>query len=130
MKSKTSAAVTVLFFMAILFYIISFVDLSKGFDKMNHYHNNEYFPSKSVNAYVGGDAYNYIINAGYATGYFVLFAGFFISGTLCLTGGVVARQVGQSQTAEEGAPQAAPAEVHVQTVSENTSVELDELPDI
>ena len=37
------------------------------------YNNGELFPHKYVNAYVGGDAYNYIINAGYAAAWFVLF---------------------------------------------------------
>lgn len=36
------------------------------------YESGEYSWSKAVNTYVGGDAYNYIINANYATGYFVL----------------------------------------------------------
>ena len=32
-------------------------------------------PYKTINAYVGGDAYNYIINGNYATAYFVLAVG-------------------------------------------------------
>ena len=41
-----------------------------GFNKMLNYRNsNTSYYSKSVNAYVGGDAYNYIINACYFTGY-------------------------------------------------------------
>lgn len=36
------------------------------------FENGEYLWSEPVNAYVGGDAYNYIINANYAIGYFVL----------------------------------------------------------
>ena len=55
---------------------------------MSNYRSSEYH-SLSVNAYVGGDAYNYIINGNYATGFFVLSMGLFISGTLCVIGGNV-----------------------------------------
>lgn len=46
--------------------------LIKGIDKMTNYYNSENYPSLNVNAYVGGDAYNYIINGTYATAFFVL----------------------------------------------------------
>ena len=36
---------------------------------LNYRNSNTSYYSKSVNAYVGGDAYNYIINACYFTGY-------------------------------------------------------------
>lgn len=36
-------------------------------------------PHKYVNAYVGGDAYNYIINGTYATAFFVLTAMFVLA---------------------------------------------------
>lgn len=40
---------------------------------MTVYSNPENFLlEEPINAYVGGDAYNYIINANYATGFFVL----------------------------------------------------------
>ncbi|WP_210367731.1 hypothetical protein [Bacillus sp. REN3] len=53
----------------------------QGYDKLTNYSNpnpdEELFADDEdmVNAYVGGDAYNYIINAERATGMFVL-AGF------------------------------------------------------
>jgi len=56
---------------AILFYIVSTVFIGIGFYKIFGYSNSEYISSQ-VNVYVGGDAYNYIINANYATAYFVL----------------------------------------------------------
>ena len=40
-----------------------------GFYKMFAYSNTDY---SYVNAYVGGDCYNYIINGTYAIAYFVL----------------------------------------------------------
>ena len=46
--------------------------LYKGIDKMTNYYNSENYPSLNENAYVGGDAYNYIINGNYATAFFVL----------------------------------------------------------
>ncbi len=56
-------------------FLGSCVTLYKGIDKMTNYYNSEY-SSKLVNAYVGGDAYNYIINGTYATAFFVLTAMF------------------------------------------------------
>ena len=50
----------------------SFYTLYQGIDKMTNYYNSENYPSLNVNAYVGGDAYNYIINGTYATSFFVL----------------------------------------------------------
>ena len=44
----------------------------KGIDKMINYNSGDYYPYKAVNAYVGGDAYNYIINGTHATAFFVL----------------------------------------------------------
>ena len=72
MKKKSSVAFVII---AICFYIASAVRLYKGHDKMTKY-------SYSKNMYVGGDAYNYIINGNYATGFFVLSVGFLMTGTL------------------------------------------------
>lgn len=57
----------------------SFFTLYKGIDKMTNYHNSEKYPRYNVNAYVGGDAYNYIINGTYATAFFVLTAMFVLA---------------------------------------------------
>lgn len=80
---------TALLIIAVVFYLISGVMLYKGYDKMTNYYNSEYSTSRNVNAYVGGDAYNYIINGNYATGFFVLAAGFIIAGTICLSSGMI-----------------------------------------
>lgn len=50
----------------------SFYTLYQGIDKLTNYYNSENYPSLNVNVYVGGDAYNYIINGTYATAFFVL----------------------------------------------------------
>lgn len=64
-------------------YICSGYFMYLGRDKMVNYYNSEY-SSLTTNAYVGGDAYNYIINGTYSTSFFVLAIGFLISGTLIL----------------------------------------------
>lgn len=51
----------------------------KGVDKMTNYYNSENYPDLNKNAYVGGDAYNYIINGNYATAFFVLTAMFVLA---------------------------------------------------
>ena len=59
--------------------VCSLFTLYKGIDKMTNYYNSENYPSLNVNAYVGGDAYNYIINGTYATAFFVLTAMFVLA---------------------------------------------------
>lgn len=43
-----------------------------GLNKLLRYDSGDSYPYEPVNAYVGGDAYNYIINGTHATAYFVL----------------------------------------------------------
>ena len=52
----------------------SVITLWLGFDKMLNYVNDEMYWKDPHNMYVGGDAYNYIINGNYATAFFVLTA--------------------------------------------------------
>lgn len=61
-------------------FIISAIVLGLGLDKMFFYDSGEYYPYEYHNAYVGGDAYNYIINSNYATGFFVLATMFALMG--------------------------------------------------
>lgn len=63
-----------------LSFIASSVMLYLGFDKMFVYNNGEYYPHEYHNVYVGGDAYNYIINGNYSTGFFVLATMFAVVG--------------------------------------------------
>ena len=51
-----------------------------GLDKMFLYANGESVFDEMHNAYVGGDAYNYIINGTYSTAFFVLTAMFALMG--------------------------------------------------
>lgn len=61
-------------------FLSSTIFLCIGFDKMFSYDNGEYYPHTYHNAYVGGDAYNYIINGNYATAFFVLTSIFVLLG--------------------------------------------------
>lgn len=58
---------------ATIMFIVSLIMIFTGYDKITNYSNvGDTITSLSKNAYVGGDAYNYIINGTYATSYFVL----------------------------------------------------------
>lgn len=61
-------------------FVLTTVFLGLGLDKMFNYNSGEYYPYEYHNAYVGGDAYNYIINGNYATGFFVLGSMFALMG--------------------------------------------------
>lgn len=61
-------------------YVLCIIMISFGVHKMFVYENPESTFRESKNAYVGGDAYNYIINANYASAYFVLACFFAIIG--------------------------------------------------
>lgn len=78
----------VLFCLAAIFFIAFGVVTYRGYDKMTKYYNSGY-SSLNKNAYVEGDAYNFIINGTYATAYFVLASGFLITSAVCMTGGVL-----------------------------------------
>ncbi len=43
-----------------------------GLYKLLAYNNGERYTEDAINAYVGGDAYNYIINGNYFTGFMVM----------------------------------------------------------
>lgn len=59
--------------------VVGAIFVLQGFNKMFRYDDSSWAP---VNAYVGGDAYNFIINGTYATAYFVLAAGCMIAATI------------------------------------------------
>ena len=80
--AKKAKSFKYLYFIATVFYILAAIMLYKGIDKMTNYENGEYSFSRHVNSYVGGDAYNFIINGTYSTSFFVLTTGFLITGVL------------------------------------------------
>lgn len=57
------------------FFIAAGVFFYKANYVKNEYYNSDSFYSLNKNAYVGGDAYNYIINGTYFTGYSVIGVG-------------------------------------------------------
>ncbi len=70
---------------AMVCLIVSGVFFYKAYDVKTNYYNSEDFYSLNENAYVGGDAYNYIINGTYFTGYSVIGSAFLIGGILFIT---------------------------------------------
>lgn len=71
--------------LSISFWMGSLVSLIMGFYKMfvyTNYDSSEYptLAQDNVNAYVGGDAYNYIINGTYTIAYFTLFGALLLGG--------------------------------------------------
>ncbi|WP_199228120.1 hypothetical protein [Salipaludibacillus keqinensis] len=85
------------FILAVISYIIAAVFSGVGFHKLFVYENSDSFFGGSTNAYVGGDAYNYIINANLATAYFTLAILFTIIGTIFL----IANYLAKSEKREE-----------------------------
>lgn len=69
--------------LATIFYILAAIFIVLGFNHILSYSNNKIL-GNHVNAYVGGDAYNYIINGTRSIAYFVLAVGFIIIATGCL----------------------------------------------
>ncbi len=73
---------------SIIFYLISvllvtigIICCSKGFNKKDEYSYD--------NQYVGGDAYNYIINGTYFSGYMALASGMFITSAVLVSAGTI-----------------------------------------
>ena len=76
MDSHKKANASIWSSMATISLLCGCFTMYKGIDKMTRYANGDYV---QINAYVGGDAYNYIINGTYATAFFVLTAMFVLS---------------------------------------------------
>ncbi len=65
-------------------FIACAVFASQSYDKYAHYSNSENYYIPNVNAYVGGDAYNYIINGTYFTAFAVYAVGCGLAGAFLL----------------------------------------------
>lgn len=90
---------------ALVFYAVAAGLILAGTDKYLNYSNVEEdslesLTTESVNAYVGGDAYNFIINGTYTTAFFTLAVGFIVSGTLFIVAHIVLKKV-QSQQLQD-----------------------------
>jgi hypothetical protein len=121
---KTTHGKSALIVVALIFYIVAGVMFYKGYDKMANYKNSDY-SSLNVNAYVGGDAYNYIINGTYATGFFVLGIGFLISGTVCGAASVLSNQMSDMAENQEKI-----ADNGKKPERNSRAIDGDELPDL
>lgn len=87
MKNKMSSNATkILFIVALVAFLIGSLFLYKGFDVKENYSNSDYY---AENAYVGGDAYNYIISGTYFTGYAIIGIGFYVVATITFTGSIM-----------------------------------------
>ncbi|HEY8890510.1 MAG TPA: hypothetical protein VIM70_09675 [Clostridium sp.] len=53
-------------------FFVSSIMVYIGYDKLTNYYSSETLSSLNKNSYVGGDAYNYIINGTRSTSFFVL----------------------------------------------------------
>lgn len=85
MSRKTAA--TILICISVVCIILGLVFLGVGFNKITAYRSPDY--GAGINAYVGGDAYNYIINGTYFTGYAVIGMGCFIISAITLLGAFI-----------------------------------------
>lgn len=77
-KSRRTTNASVWSVLSVFSLLSSFFTLYKGIDRLVNYENSDY-SWRTVNAYVGGDAYNYIINGTHATAFFVLTAMFVLA---------------------------------------------------
>ncbi len=82
-KSNNKISIVLIIVSAILL-IMGIVCLCKAFDLKNNYHMSSSYPTLNKHVYVGGDAYNYIINANYFTGYIVLGSSLFICSAISI----------------------------------------------
>ena len=73
---------------AIICFIVSGIFFAKGHNVKNDYYNSDY-STLNKNAYVGGDAYNYIINGTYFTGYSVIAAATLICGMILISNSIM-----------------------------------------
>jgi len=74
---------------SIVFICLGFAFIGMGFYKKNVYEMYGVSYMEDKNAYVGGDAYNYIINGTYFTGYSVLGIGSLIIASITWTQAIV-----------------------------------------
>ena len=76
---------TFLIILSIFAFIACGLFAYQSYDKYTNYRNSDSFYSRNVNAYVGGDAYNYIINGTYFTGFAVCSIGCAVIGSIFLS---------------------------------------------
>lgn len=80
-------------YLGVTLIVVGFIFVFQGFDVKDNY-CPEAYPGgircqEIKNAYVGGDAYNYIINGTYFTGFIVLGSAFIVGGIFSFVGGEI-----------------------------------------
>ena len=78
---------TVLILLSIVCFVGSGMFAAQSYDKYANYFNSETFYARNRNAYVGGDAYNYIINGTYFTAFAVYASASALMGLISLVSG-------------------------------------------
>ena len=78
----------ILILLCVAWIVLGLLILKTGFEKKDNYYNPEGSSLSSENAYVGGDAYNYIINGTYFTGYVVMGSSLLIISAITGVGGL------------------------------------------
>lgn len=114
MKSSKKMVIVVAFGLL----IISAICFWKGFDYKNNYYQSEKYPSLNKNVYVGGDAYNYIINSNYFTGFMMLGSSAGIGAVILISTGLLLRS-------KDGKESPAMPEEHPAMDNNNNEQELD-----
>ena len=98
---KTTHRSSALTLLTVILIILFFVAIGIGFHKMLVYEYSEIFKSENVNVYVGGDAYNYIINAEKTVAWFVFGFGSLLAAILLeLVNTCKARAMAAQESAE------------------------------
>jgi len=72
-----------LIFIGIISLLSSSFFFYESYDKYNNYMNSENYSMINENVYVGGDAYNYIINSNYFSGFNILGIGTVLLSFIC-----------------------------------------------
>jgi hypothetical protein len=78
------------FVFSIILAVTSYRCFADAFDFKENYYLSEDYPSLNKHAYVGGDAYNYIINGTYFAGYAAMGSAAGLGSVICLCGAAFA----------------------------------------
>ena len=98
MKTKSP----MLFIVSALTLILAINFGSQGVDKKDNYYLSESSYGRSTNAYVGGDAYNYIINGTYFSGYSALCGGLLAASGATFSAGMVVLAIEDAAKKDSG----------------------------
>lgn len=82
---------------ALSYAIAAILAVGIGFYKISVYENGEYSWEKTTNAYVGGDAYNFIINGTYFSGYMALGGALFVCASVSKGAAAICECLGENE---------------------------------